>query len=59
MPQHLITKYEANGKKFAASWIQVKIFGKILCLSRKVIELKEDAPQSIDILFRPRSQMRG
>lgn len=39
MIKHYITKYESNGKKYAESWLQVNIFGKVYCFSIKRIEL--------------------
>ena len=32
---HYITHYASNGKDYAEAWIQVNIFGKCFCLSKK------------------------
>lgn len=37
--KHHITKYWADGKQFAESWLQVNVFGKNICLFKKRIEL--------------------
>lgn len=39
MIKHYITKYVENGTKYAESWIQVNIFGKSYCFSKKRITL--------------------
>lgn len=35
--KHYITKYMANGKRYAASWMQFSLFGKCICFSKKRI----------------------
>ena len=37
--KHLITKYTENGKRFAESWLQINVFGKCFCFSKKKIEI--------------------
>lgn len=37
--KHFITKYQENGKRFAESWLQINLFGRCYCFSRKKIEL--------------------
>jgi hypothetical protein len=37
---HCITKYKEGGVQYAESWIQVRLFGKTLYLSRKRIAIK-------------------
>lgn len=37
--KHHITKYQENGKKYAASWLQLNVFGKAICLWKKTIEI--------------------
>ena len=37
--KHYITKYYENGKRYAESWLQIDIFGKCFCFSRKRIEI--------------------
>ena len=37
--KHFITKYQENGKRFAESWLQINLFGRYYCFSRKKIEL--------------------
>lgn len=39
MIKHYLTKYQENNKKFASSWIQVNLFGKVFCFSKKTIEI--------------------
>lgn len=40
MVKHYITKYEEDGKLYAESWIQINIFGRCYCISRKRLEIK-------------------
>lgn len=37
MVKHYITKYKENEKRYAESWIQINIFGKAFCMSKKKI----------------------
>lgn len=37
--KHYITKYAENGKRYAESWLQINIFGKCYCFSKKRIEI--------------------
>ena len=39
MFHHYLTKYVTAGKKYAASWIQMNLFGRVWCFSKKVEEL--------------------
>ncbi len=39
MLEHHITKYGANGKRFAESWLQFNLFGKKICFSKRRIKL--------------------
>lgn len=34
-----LTKYRADGKRFATSWLQINLFGKALCFNQKTIEI--------------------
>lgn len=34
---HYITKYKENGKTFVESWLQINLFGKCFCFSKKKI----------------------
>jgi len=34
-----ITKYTANEKKYASSWVQIDVFRKQICLHQRIIEL--------------------
>lgn len=43
MIRHYITKYTENGKRYAEAWIQINIFGKCICVSRKRIFLGEES----------------
>lgn len=38
---HYITKYQENGKIYVEAWLQINLFGKAFCFSRKRIEIKE------------------
>lgn len=42
MFKHYITKYTADNKRFAESWLQLNIFGKCFCFSKKRIELNNE-----------------
>lgn len=39
MIHHYLTKYEETGKLYAESWIQINLFGRCFCFSKKRIEL--------------------
>lgn len=39
MFKHHITKYGCNGKRYAESWLQVNLFGRAFCFSKKTIEI--------------------
>lgn len=39
MFKHHITKYRADGKTYVESWLQLNLFGKAYCFSKKKIEL--------------------
>ena len=39
MIKHYITRYEEDGKLYAESWIQINIFGRCYCISRKRTEI--------------------
>lgn len=39
MIKHYITKYKENNKRYAEAWIQINIFGKSICISKKKIEI--------------------
>ena len=39
MIKHYITKYQENGQRFAESWLQINLFGKCYCFSRKLIKI--------------------
>ncbi len=39
MIHHYITKYKENGRNYAEAWVQIDIFGKSFCLSKKRIYL--------------------
>ncbi len=46
---HYITKYKENGKAFAESWLQINIFGRCFCFSKRkiVLETDEESPVTI------------
>lgn len=37
--KHHITKYKANGKRFATSWLQDEVNGEVRVMSVQTIEL--------------------
>lgn len=37
MFKHYITKYTSDGIRYAESWLQLNIFGKVYCFSKKKI----------------------
>ncbi len=39
MIHHYITKYAEKGQRYAESWIQINLFGKCICLSKKRIKI--------------------
>ena len=39
MMHHYITKYEENGKRYAESWMQINLFGKCFCFSKRKTEI--------------------
>lgn len=36
---HYISKYVENDEKYAESWLQINLFGKSFCFSRKKIKI--------------------
>lgn len=42
MIKHYITKYEEDGKLYAESWIQINIFGRCYCISRRKVEMRRE-----------------
>jgi hypothetical protein len=39
MLNHYMTKYVSNGKRYAESWLQLDLFGKSYCFSKKIMEI--------------------
>ena len=39
MVRHYITKYEEKNKFYAEAWLQINLFGKSFCFSKRRIEL--------------------
>lgn len=39
MIHHYISKYEENGNRYAEAWIQINIFNRCFCFSRRRILL--------------------
>lgn len=39
MVKHYLTKYVEGGVKYAESWIQINLFGKCFCFSKKKIKI--------------------
>ena len=40
--KHYITFYGKNGKCYAESWIQINLFGKVICFSKKIEEITRE-----------------
>lgn len=40
MIKHYITKYWTDGKHYAEAWLQLNLFGKCFCFSKRKMELK-------------------
>ena len=41
MIHHYITKYEENGRCWVEAWIQINLFGKCFCFSKRKMEIKD------------------
>lgn len=41
--KHYITFYGEDGKRYAEAWLQINLFGRCFCFSRKKIEIKNEA----------------
>lgn len=39
MFHHYLTKYVTDGKRYATSWIQMNLLGRVWCFSKRVEEL--------------------
>lgn len=39
MIKHYITKYRENNQRYAESWIQINLFNKSFCISKKRIKI--------------------
>jgi len=37
--KHYITKYVQNGVRYAESWMQINLFGKCFCFSKRKIAI--------------------
>lgn len=37
--EHHLTKYTKDGKRYVESWIQINVFGKIICFGKKKFEI--------------------
>lgn len=42
MIKHYITKYTENGNLYAESWLQINIFTKTYCFSKRKILIKKN-----------------
>lgn len=40
MLHHYITQYREGGKRFAEAWLQIDLFGRCFCFSRRRIEIR-------------------
>ena len=52
--KHFITIYGEEGKVYAESWLQINLFGKCFCFSRRKIEITD---KKLDFL-RKRSEKK-
>lgn len=48
--KHYITKYTEDGKLYVESWLQINIFGKAFCFSKKKIEINSDMGKLVERL---------
>jgi len=39
MPRHYLTKYWTDGKHYAESWLQINLFGRCYCFSKRRMEI--------------------
>lgn len=39
MIKHYLTKYSEDKKRYAESWLQINLFGKCYCFSKKKVEI--------------------
>ncbi len=39
MIKHYITKYEEEGTMYVESWLQINVFGKCFCFSKRRIKI--------------------
>lgn len=46
MIKHYITKYEEDGKIYVESWLQINLFGKTYCFSRKRLEIEKNKEEN-------------
>jgi len=49
MIHHYITKYEEKGTLYAEAWMQIDLFGKAFCFSKRKIKLS-DYIRQIDVI---------
>ena len=41
MLKHHLTQYTTDGRKFVTSWLQLNIFGKCYCFSKRTIKIED------------------
>ena len=41
MLRHYITRYVEDGRAYAESWVQLELFGRCWCLSRRRVEITD------------------
>lgn len=46
MVKHYITKYTENGILYAESWLQINVFGKCICFSKRKIAIDTEDTNS-------------
>ena len=46
---HYITQYREGGKRFAEAWLQIDLFGRCFCFSRRRIEISPGAKSSFAV----------
>lgn len=49
MIHHYITKYEEKGTLYAEAWMQIDLFGKAFCFSKRKIKIS-DYIRQIDVI---------
>lgn len=49
MVNHYITTYHENGSHWVEAWLQINLFGKCICFSRRKIEIEKANPSANEL----------